>query len=131
MGLFMKKFFKLLQKDSVINWSFWATIIIVVISLVSIGISYTNLPPFIPLYNQRPWGYARLGKTYELLIPSLVTLILLFLNSFLGLRLTEKSPLLARFLFITILCLALFTCIFVERLIFTDLCCSKHLYFLF
>ena len=121
MVLFMKKFFKSLQKDSVINWSFWATISIVAISLISIGIAYTNLPPFIPLYNQRPWGYARLGKTYELFIPPLVIFCLLLLNSFLGLRLTEKSPLLARFLFITILCLALFTCIFIERLIFTTL----------
>lgn len=117
----MKKFFNALQKDSVLNWSFWTTSIIVAITFISIGVSYINLPPFIPLYNQLPWGYARLGRTYELFIPPLVVLMLLFLNSFLGLRLAEKSPLLARFLFITIVGIALFTCIFVGRLIFTTL----------
>jgi len=117
----MKKFFRALQKDSVLNWSFWTTVVIVVITIISIGISYTNLPPFIPLYNQRPWGYARLGNTYELFIPPFVVFCLLLLNCFVGLRLTEKAPLLARFLFITLVGLALFTCIFVERLIFTTL----------
>lgn len=117
----MKRFFRLLQRDGVLNWSFWATIVIIVITLVSIGASYTNLPPFIPLYNQRPWGYARLGKTYELFIPPLVVLCLLLVNSIVGLRLTEKAPLLARFLFITIVGLAFFTCIFIERLIFATL----------
>jgi len=119
--LFMRGLFKALQKDSVLNWSFWATVSIVAITVGSIGISYINLPPFIPLYNQLPWGYARLGKTYELFIPPLVVLILLFLNTFVGLRLAEKYPLLARFLFLTIIGLALFTCIFVERLIFATL----------
>src|SRR6185436_17941355 len=119
--LFMRGLFKALQKDSVLNWSFWATVSIVAITVGSIGISYINLPPFIPLYNQLPWGYARLGKTYELFIPPLVVLVLLFLNTFVGLRLTERYPLLARFLFLTIIGLALFTCIFVERLIFATL----------
>ncbi|HYK08439.1 MAG TPA: hypothetical protein VEW42_03005 [Candidatus Eisenbacteria bacterium] len=117
----MRGLFKALQKDSVLNWSFWATVSIVAITLISIGISYINLPPFIPLYNQLPWGYARLGKTYELFIPPLVVLALLFVNTFVGLRLTEKYPLLARFLFLTIIGLALFTCIFIERLIFATL----------
>ena len=117
----MRGLFKALQKDSVLNWSFWATVSIVAITVGSIGISYINLPPFIPLYNQLPWGYARLGKTYELFIPPLVVLVLLFLNTFVGLRLTERYPLLARFLFLTIIGLALFTCIFVERLIFATL----------
>lgn len=68
-----------------------------------------------------PWGYARLGKTYELFIPPIVIAMVCIINTSLGIRLMEKSPLLARFLFLTMVALALFAFIFIGRLIFVTL----------
>lgn len=117
----MKGFFKLLQKDSVLLWSFWISIFMVVAATGGIIASYTSLPPVIPLYNHMPWGYARLGRSYELFILPLTILCILFLNSFVGVKLLGKIPLLARFLFLTMVALSLFMLIFVARLIFITL----------
>lgn len=114
----MKKFFKTLQKDSVLSWTFLLTIIFVVIMVGLIGIFFMSLPPFLPLYNQMPWGYERLGHSFELLYLPLGTLIVCAINTILGIKLIGKIPLLARFLFLTMTGLALFTCIFLVRLVF-------------
>ncbi|HSD99044.1 MAG TPA: hypothetical protein VLB73_05145 [Patescibacteria group bacterium] len=113
----MKKFFKTIQKDSTLSWTFWTTIALILIMVGLIGIIYTNLPPFLPLYNQMPWGYDRLGKTYELFLLPLGVFFVCLLNTFIGVKLVEKIPLLARFLFLTTIALAVFTSIFLVRLI--------------
>lgn len=117
----MRGFFKTLQKDSVLLWSFWISNIAILIGITSIALSYANLPPVLPLYNHLPWGYARLGKTYELFFLPLVSIVVVFVNSFLGASLLSKIPLLARFLFLTMVALSLFMLIFTVRLIFVTL----------
>lgn len=117
----MKRFFNTLQKDAVLLWTFWVTIIVIIAMVITIGLFYTTLPPFVPLYNHMPWGYDRLGRTYELFIPSIVVSIVGIINVSLGIRLMDKTPLLARFLFLTMAGLALFTFIFIGRLIFITL----------
>lgn len=117
----MKDFFSTIQKDSVLFWSFWLTIVIVILTSLGIGLSYSNLPPFIPLYNHMPWGYARLGQTYELFIPPLIVVGMSIVNYIFGIKLLGRISLLARFLFITTFILSLFTAIFVARLIFITL----------
>lgn len=117
----MKSFFKTLTKDSVLLWSFWLSIIAIIFSVISILVFYPNLPPVLPLYNHMPWGYARLGKTYELFILPFLSLCILITNSLLGSNIHAKVPLLARFLFITSVSLNFFTFIFIVRLIFITL----------
>jgi len=113
----MKNFFKKLQQDSVLNWSFWITLLLIFLMVGGIAATLSNLPPVVPLYNNMPWGYGRLGRSYELFfIPGLV-LAVCILNTIIGLRLVKNIPLLARFLFLTMVCLALFTSIFLGRLI--------------
>lgn len=114
----MKNLFKHIQKDSVLSWTFWLTMTLIFLMVALIGIFYANLPPFLPLFNQMPWGYGRLAHQYELfLIPGGV-LIISLVNTILGIKIGEKVPLLARFLFLTMVGLALFSCIFLLRLIF-------------
>lgn len=117
----MKGFFKTIQKDTVLLWSFWATIVLVVSMVAAIGISFTNLPPFLPLYNHMPWGYARLGNTYEIFLLPASIVLLCCINTSIGIGLMEKSPLLTRFLFLTMVTLAFFTAIFIGKLIFITL----------
>lgn len=117
----MKNFFRLLRKDNALLWSFWITIILLILMTVAIVLTYTSLPPFIPLYNHMPWGYARLGKTYELFFLPLSIALICLINSLVGMRLIHSNPLLTRFLFVTVAILALFTSIFIGRLIFLTL----------
>lgn len=114
----MKNFFNQVKKDSALLWSFWITIILLVIMTIGILLVYTSLPPFLPLYNHMPWGYARLGKTYELLFLPISLAVICLINCLIGLRLITTSPLLVRFLFLTTAILAFFTSIFIGRLIF-------------
>src|SRR5579883_1208324 len=117
----MKGFFKSLRKDSVLLWSFWVSIVVVIAATITIAASFSNLPPVIPLYNHMPWGYARLGKTYELFLLPTVTLCIVFINAFIGVKLLTRVPLLARFLFLTMISLSFFMLIFLIRLIFISI----------
>lgn len=117
MGLCMKKFFKSLQADSIASWSFWLSTLLFFLLLLGILVLYTTLPPFLPLYNHMPWGYARLGHTYEVFIPFGIAVILSYSNVFVGIQLQSKNPLLSRFLFISCFALSLFTTIFLLRIL--------------
>lgn len=116
MQLFMKGLIKQLQADNVGWWSFWISATLLVLVIISIGILYRQLPPFLPLYNHEPWGYQRLGRTYEIFVPILLSIIIITSNVFLGTYLTKRNPLLARFIFITSAALSFFVLIFVMRI---------------
>lgn len=113
----MKNFFKKIQQDSVLSWSFWITLFLIVAMVGSIAAVLSNLPPVVPLYNNMPWGYGRLGRSYELFSLPGVVLIICIINTIIGIRLVKSIPLLARFLFLTQASLALFTSVFLGRLI--------------
>lgn len=117
----MNALFKTIRKDSLVFWSFWITIVTIILMIIAISVSYTNLPPFIPLYNHMPWGYGRLGRTYELFLLPVSILAVCIVNTVVSIRLAEKSPLLVRFLFLTMVSVAIFSCIFVGKLIFVTL----------
>lgn len=103
------------------NFSFWITAILTFITILGIVLLYQTLPPFLPLYNHMPWGYGRLGKTYEIFLPSTTVIFISIINITLGFKLMEKNPLLTRFLFVTMTILSVFSLIFVFKLIFLTL----------
>lgn len=76
-----------------------------------------HLPPFLPLYNKMAWGYARLGNKWEIFIPIFFVLICISGNTYLGLKLQQKLPLLARFIFTTNLAISIFTAIFIGKIL--------------
>lgn len=112
----MRGFIKQLQSDNVAWWSFWISSLLIVLVIAGIGILYSQLPPFLPLYNHQPWGYQRLGKTYEIFVPILLAIILILTNTFLGFSTAKKNPLLGRFIFVTNTAIAFFILIFVMRI---------------
>lgn len=112
----MKGLIKHLQTDNVAWWSTCVGISLLLLVLSGILVLYRQLPPFLPLYNHQPWGYQRLGKTYEIFVPLTLALLLMVSNTVLGSYLLRKNPLLARFLFVTGTSLAFFVMIFVMRI---------------
>ncbi|HXS14906.1 MAG TPA: hypothetical protein VN711_02170 [Candidatus Saccharimonadales bacterium] len=112
----MKEFFRSVQQDAVGAWSFWVTTLLFVTILCGIAVLYRSLPPYLPLYNHMPWGYSRLGVSYEIFVPLGTAIIFVVVNTFLGKYLRSSYPLLARFLFAANASLAFFTLIFFLRL---------------
>lgn len=107
---------KTLLKDNVLAISFWGSIALFLLTILVVAFSYHNLPPYLPLYNKLAWGYARLGQTYQIFIPIAIPLVFCIINFFLAKKIYPTAPLLARFLGLVSLLVALFTCIFIVKL---------------
>lgn len=87
-----------LKSDRVLKFAFSAALVLLFFQIIFIVVNYRNLPPLIPLYFQRPWGIDQIANTnFILLIPGL-TLVLVFLNTYLTLSFYKESPLISRIL---------------------------------
>lgn len=108
----MNTFFKNIASDRIFLFGCIGTILCIVFSLVIIGIFYAKMPPFVPLFNQMPWGVARLGTKDQMLIPLFIATMALLVNIIIGSYIYAKMPLVSRILCITSLLIAVFTLLF-------------------
>jgi len=113
----MRRIINKLFEDKIAGWSTGISAFLILISLITILVMYRFLPPYIPLYNKMSWGYARVGHTFELFSPVLLAMLFLGINSYLGINLRQKAPLLSRFLFVTSVSVSIFTTFFIIKLI--------------
>lgn len=114
---YMKKYFKNLKQDRLIRWLFIISLLLLIITLVTIIISYSKLPPLIPLYNQLPWGESRLSSTIGIFIPLIFSLSILIINFILSAVSYSLSPLISRVFSITTFLISLITFLFTIRTI--------------
>ena len=118
MGLqFMKGFFKNIAVDKTIVPAFFINGVFIIASVIFILFSYGSLPPFIPIFNQLPWGDRRLGPTLTIFIPVLVAILILIANVFTSTFVYKKTPLIARMLIATSLLASIITCLFIIKTI--------------
>ena len=94
----MKDFFKDIKGDKTITSAFFINIFFMFATITYILISYGKLPPFIPTFNQLPWGEQRLGNTSAIFIPVGVSLLIFAINIFTGALVYKKIPLISRML---------------------------------
>lgn len=113
----MKKFYKEIKSDKILFLAFLGGIILISLNLFYILFSYKNLPPLVPLFNQLPWGKARLGFKEQIFLPLVISFLILVGNIFFSSILYKKSALLARMLAITSLLVCFFAFLFVIRTI--------------
>lgn len=113
----MQKIIKQIYADKISGWSLSINLFLLMVNLVVIAFFYHLLPTYIPLYNKRSWGYERLGNTYEIFLPVFLMLACVFINTILGLKMQQKIPLLARFLFVTSCGASIFTTFFILKII--------------
>ncbi len=114
----MKKSFENIRKGKLVYTCFILNIILLILALL-VGILFIeNLPKFIPVFNQMPWGYARLGLKLEFFIPIILTFLIFIVNIRLGFFLKSKNSLLFRFSFLTSMLISFFNLIFTIRIIF-------------
>lgn len=113
----MKKYFNYLRKDKLVLRLFILSFILLFLTFLISALSYTKLPPLLPIFNQLPWGMERLSPTYGIFVPPILALSIFILNIFLAAFSYEKSPLLARLFAVTTMLTGLLTLLFVIRTI--------------
>ncbi|MDP2585812.1 MAG: hypothetical protein Q8P29_02950 [Candidatus Levybacteria bacterium] len=94
----MKEFFKDIAQDKTITAAYLINIFLMIATVVYILFSYGKLPPFIPIFNQLPWGEQRLGNQLTIFIPTLVALLIFAINIFASASIYKKIPLISRML---------------------------------
>lgn len=108
----MKEFFKPVKTDKIIHRSAVISVSLIVLTLFYIFIRFFNLPPFIPIFNQLPWGNDRIGPSFTIFIPILATILILIVNLALSSFVYSKTPLMSRIFSVTTLLTILLTLIF-------------------
>lgn len=98
-------------------WSFFASVLLLVTSIMYVLLQFYALPPFLPLYNKMPWGYGRLGGKAEIFIPIVLVTAFFIGNILSSSYIYPKIPLLARLIGFITFFLSLFSCIFVIKII--------------
>lgn len=113
----MNILFKHIRSDKILFIACLATLFLLFVTILISIILYQYLPPFIPLFNQMPWGVARLGAKDQIFIPIFIGFITLLCNGFFISMIYEQNPLIARMLGMTALLTSLFIFLFTIRAI--------------
>jgi hypothetical protein len=111
----MREFFKDVRSDKFTFRVYIATLFFILLPLPYILFFYRNLPPFLPVFNQLPWGQPRLAPDWAVFIPSIISLCILITNVVLSAVLYKKTPLVSRMLAIISFIIATLTLLFVIR----------------
>ncbi len=108
----MNGLFKNAKKDKIIKWSMSIASILLLGETLVLALFYLSLPPFMPLFNQLPWGDARLGQRPAMFLPVLIASAFLVCNFLLANHVYEKMPLVSRILSLTSFLIAVLSLIF-------------------
>ncbi len=111
----MKKYFKYIRQDKLVLRLYILSFVFLVLTFAFILLSYTKLPPLLPIFNQFPWGNERLAATPGIFIPPIIAISYLIINIILSAVSYEKYPLLARIFAATSSLTTLLTLLFVIR----------------
>lgn len=113
----MKKFFRDIRSDKITFRGFIATFIIIVLPVPIVLFYYRGFPPFLPIFNQLPWGKPRLAPPWGIFITTAISLIILILNVIFSSALYKRTPLVSRMLAVISLIIAILSLLFVLRTI--------------
>jgi hypothetical protein len=117
----MKKIINNIRSDRITLRGFMLSIILDIITVIYIIFNYKSLPPFIPIFNQLPWGDQRFTQTSGIFVTTIIFSLIFLLNFTISLLIYNKNPLIARILAATTLLLSVMNFIFIIRTIFVIL----------
>jgi hypothetical protein len=113
----MKEFTKDIRNDRTTYRSFLLTLVIIMLSIFYILYAYNNLPPYIPLFNQLPWGDQRTTNTLGIFIPSAIAFAIFIFNVIFASFVYKKAYLVSRIIAVASLLISILTFLFVIRTI--------------
>ncbi len=113
----MKKYFEYIKKDRLIFRLYIISFLFILITIIFIVLTYSKLPPLIPMYNQLPWGENRLSSTLGIFIPSIIVFGMFVANIALSGLSYSHSPLIARLISVTTFLIIILNSLFIFRTI--------------
>jgi hypothetical protein len=113
---YMSIAFKTLFADKIVKQSGIASSVLLLLALLYLAVLYRSLPPFVPLFNQLPWGTERLGSKVMVFLPVVSVLVLFAVNMLVSRFIYEKMPLVVRMIGITTFFISVITFIFIIRI---------------
>ena len=113
----MRGFINFIQSDKILLRGTLISLALLLLHVLALSIFYRLLPPYVPVYNQLPWGSERLGSRLELFIPFGISTTLLITNLIIIKFIAKTIPLFSRILIVTSLLLTILSLIFTLRII--------------
>lgn len=113
----MKDFIKNITSDKLALRGFFISLVLMLLTVLYILINYSNLPPFVPIFNQLPWGNERLTSTIGVFIPTIICAFVFIFNIIFTSIVYNKSPLIARIVAAVTLIIAFMNFLFIIRTI--------------
>lgn len=101
--------------DKITTIAFMGSVLFLFAPSLLLLFTYRHLPPFVPIYNQLPWGDLRVAAKHLLFLPLLLAMLTSVANIILAGILYKKMPLMARILLATTMLITFFTFIFIFR----------------
>lgn len=114
---FMNTFFKSIISDRILVFSSLCSMFFLFLTIIIVFFSFYNLPPFIPLFNQMPWGVERLGTKEQIFVPIIICFVIGIINTILANYIYQKMPLVSRILCITTFLITILLFLFIFRTI--------------
>jgi hypothetical protein len=113
----MRSFINNIVSDKLASRGFLISFLFMLFTLLYILVSYHNLPPFIPIFNQLPWGNDRLATTAGIFISTVIFGLIFIFNLIFTSLVYNKSPLIARMVAAVTLILAFMNFLFIIKII--------------
>jgi hypothetical protein len=113
----MKNFIRNITSDKLALRGFLISFLLMLLTIFYILINYSNFPPFIPIFNQLPWGNDRLTTPLGIFIPIIILTFIFLFNIIFTSLVYNKSPLIARIVAAVTLILAFMNFLYVVRTI--------------
>lgn len=109
--------FREIRSDKIISWGNIITFVIILLSLLFIALQFRILPPYIPIFNQLPWGEDRLGSTIMILLPVIGVIFVSLTNIFISSAIYTKSQIISRMLTVSSILSSFLSFLFIVRTI--------------
>lgn len=113
----MKNFINNISSDKLAFRGFTISFALMLLTFIYTAINYPSLPPFVPIFNQLPWGANRITPTPGIFIPTVVFAFIFVFNVIFTSLTYSKNPLMARIVAAVTIIIALMNFLFVIRAI--------------
>ena len=113
----MKNFIENIRSDKLALRGFFISFLLMLLTVLYILINYSKLPPFIPIFNQLPWGNDRLTTPLGIFIPTIIFAVIFIFNIIFTSIVYNKNPLIARMVAAVTLILSFMNFLFIIRTI--------------
>ncbi len=117
----MNEFFKSLKEDKLVKRGSFLNSFVIILSFFYIILYFGHLPPFIPLFNQLPWGEQRITQTIWIFMMPVLALLIFSVNLIVASLFYKKNPLIARLFSVTSFMISVLIFLFIVRTIQTVL----------